>query len=85
MNEEESEVTIDARRFAAVCANAVEVEAWADEVTMDFIRMDPVESRGMVVARRCEHLVETVVAQGRPSGNRAKPGITPTSFHPRRV
>ncbi|MEO5634945.1 hypothetical protein [Gaiella sp.] len=32
-------------------ANAVEVEAWADEVTMDFIRMDPVQSRGMVVAR----------------------------------
>ena len=49
--EEESEVTIDARRFAGVWANAVEVEAWADEVTMDFIRMDPVESRGMVVAR----------------------------------
>jgi hypothetical protein len=50
-DEEESEVTIDARRFAGVWANAVEVEAWADEVTMDFIRMDPVESRGMVVAR----------------------------------
>ena len=37
----QSEVTIDARRFAGVWANAVEVEAWADEVTMDFIRMDP--------------------------------------------
>ena len=48
---DEPDVTIDAERFAGVWANAVEVEAWPDEVTMDFIRMDPVESRGMVVAR----------------------------------
>ena len=48
---DEPDVTIDAERFAGVWANAVEVEAWADEVTMDFIRMDPVEPRGMVVAR----------------------------------
>lgn len=48
---EEPEITIDARRFAGVWANAIEVEARADEVTMDFIRMDPVEARGMVVAR----------------------------------
>ena len=34
-DEEESGVTIDTRRFAGVVANAVGVEAWADEVTMD--------------------------------------------------
>ena len=52
MSESENpEIVIDARRFAGVWANAVEVEARPDEVTMDFIRMDPVASRGMVVAR----------------------------------
>lgn len=45
-DDDESGVTIDARRFAGVWVNAVEVEAWPDEVTMDFIRFDPVESPG---------------------------------------
>ena len=51
MSDEDAEITIDDRCFAGVWANAAKVEAWADEVTMDFIRIDPVEPRGMVVAR----------------------------------
>jgi hypothetical protein len=51
MSEEGAEITIDGSRFVGVWANAVRVEASADEVTMDFIRIDPVEARGMVVAR----------------------------------
>jgi hypothetical protein len=54
MSEEEdeaAEITIDARRFAGVWANAIRVNGGQDEITMDFIRVDPVEPRGMVVAR----------------------------------
>ena len=45
------EITIDARRFAGVWANAVRVNGGLDEVTIDFARLDPVEPRGIVVAR----------------------------------
>ena len=45
------EITIDARRFAGVWANAIRVNGGHDEITMDFARLDPVEPRGMVVAR----------------------------------
>lgn len=53
MSEEgnEPEITIDARRFAGVWANAIRVNGGHDELTMDFARLDPVESRGVVVAR----------------------------------
>jgi len=53
MSEEEDgpEITIDARRFAGVWANAIRVNGGHDEITMDFARLDPVEPRGMVVAR----------------------------------
>ena len=53
-NEEEGhepEITIDARRFAGVWANAVQIDAKSDELTIDFIRVDPRLPRGMVVAR----------------------------------
>lgn len=45
------EITIDARRFAGVWANGVRVTGKSDEFTIDFVRLDPVEPRGMVVAR----------------------------------
>jgi uncharacterized protein DUF3467 len=47
----EVEISIDARRFAGVFANASQVEAKPDEFTIDFIRVDPRQPRGMVVAR----------------------------------
>ena len=50
-NHDEPEVTIDARRFAGVWANAVRVNGSNDEITMDFVRLDPVEPRGIVVSR----------------------------------
>ena len=49
-NHDEPEVTIDARRFAGVWANAVRVNGSNDEITMDFVRLDPVEPRGIVVS-----------------------------------
>lgn len=45
------EVTIDRRRFAGVWTNACRAIAHADEVTIDFIRLDPREPTGIVVAR----------------------------------
>jgi len=45
------EITIDARRFAGVWANAVRVNGSDDEITIDFARLDPVEPRGIVVSR----------------------------------
>ncbi len=45
------EITIDARPFAGVLANGVRVTGKSDEFTIDFVRLDPVEPRGMVVAR----------------------------------
>ncbi len=48
---DEPEITIDARRFAGVWANAVRVNGSSDEITIDFARLDPVEPRGIVVAR----------------------------------
>ena len=47
----EVEITIDARRFAGVWANASRVDAGVDDFTIDFIRVDPRQPRGMVVAR----------------------------------
>jgi hypothetical protein len=47
----EIDVTIDARRFQGVWANAVRLDAKPDAFTLDFIRVDPREGRGMVVAR----------------------------------
>ena len=51
MSEEGAEITIDARRFAGVWANAVRVNGSHDEITIDFARLDPVEPRGIVVSR----------------------------------
>jgi hypothetical protein len=48
---DELEITIDARRFAGVWANAVRVNGSNDEITIDFARLDPVEPRGIVVSR----------------------------------
>jgi hypothetical protein len=45
------EVTIDRRRFAGVWTNACRAIAHADEVTIDFIRLDPRERAGIVLAR----------------------------------
>jgi hypothetical protein len=45
------EVTIDRRRFAGAWTNACRAIAHADEVTIDFIRVDPREPSGLVVAR----------------------------------
>jgi len=45
------EVSIDRRRFAGVWANASTASARLDEVTIDFVRLDPQEPKGMVVAR----------------------------------
>ena len=41
MSEEEDapEITIDARRFAGVWANAIRVNGGQDEITMDFARL----------------------------------------------
>ena len=50
-DEDVPEITIDARRFAGVWANAIRVNGGQDEITMDFVRLDPVEPRGIVVAR----------------------------------
>lgn len=50
-DEGEPEITIDARRFAGDGRMRSRSRTSPDEVTMDFIQMDPVESRGMVVAR----------------------------------
>ena len=51
MSDEGAEITIDARRFAGVWANAVRVNGSHDEITIDFARLDPVEPRGIVVSR----------------------------------
>ena len=48
---DDPEITIDARRFVGAWTNAVRVNAQRDEFTIDFVRMDPVQPRGMVVAR----------------------------------
>ena len=45
------DVSIDRRRFAGVWTNACRAIAHADEVTIDFIRVDPREPSGLVVAR----------------------------------
>lgn len=45
------DVSIDRRRFAGVWANGSSAIAHADEVTIDFVRVDPREPKGMVVAR----------------------------------
>lgn len=45
------EITIDRRRFAGTWANACRAIAHHDEVTIDFIRLDPRESQGIVVSR----------------------------------
>jgi hypothetical protein len=49
--DDQPEIMIDARRFAGVWANAVRVNGSQDEITIDFARLDPVEPRGIVVAR----------------------------------
>ena len=49
--EPDVEITIDARRFVGVWANAARVDAKSDEFTIDFIRIDPRQPRGMVVSR----------------------------------
>jgi hypothetical protein len=48
---ENYDITIDARRFAGVWANAVRVSHDVAEFTVDFIRLDPRQPRGMVVSR----------------------------------
>ncbi len=48
---DDAEVTIDRRRFAGVWANASKAIAHLDEVTIDFIRVDPREPAAIVVAR----------------------------------
>ena len=48
---DDADVSIDRRRFAGVWANACSAIAFADEVTIDFVRLDPREPKGMVVAR----------------------------------
>jgi hypothetical protein len=45
------DLAIDRRRFAGVWANACRAIAHSDEVTVDFVRVDPREPSGMVVAR----------------------------------
>lgn len=45
------DINIDRRRYAGVWANACRAIAHADEVTIDFVRLDPREPTGMVVAR----------------------------------
>ena len=45
------EITIDRRRFAGVWTNACKAIAHVDEATIDFIRIDPREPTGIVVAR----------------------------------
>jgi hypothetical protein len=42
------DVTIDRRRFAGVWTNACRAITHADEVTIDFIRVDPREPSGLV-------------------------------------
>jgi Protein of unknown function (DUF3467) len=50
-DDEAADIAIDARRFAGVWANAIRVKGDPEEVTMDFVRLDPWQPRGMVVAR----------------------------------
>lgn len=45
------DISIDARRFAGAWANAVRVSVDVADLTIDFIRLDPREPRGMVVSR----------------------------------
>ncbi len=48
---EDLEVPIDDLQIAGVWANLVWIAPRADEFTLDFIRVDPREPRGAIVAR----------------------------------
>jgi len=50
VSDEGTEVTIRARRFAGVWANAARINGSHNEITIDFARLDPVEPRGSVVS-----------------------------------
>jgi hypothetical protein len=68
------EVTIDRRRFAGVWANACKAIAHTDEVTIDFIRVDPREPRD---CRREDHVLAEVLPRRdrRPRTGLARFGV----------